>query len=123
MKKAHQNYLEQLPYLENVYPEINGYDFYLDIFPDNEWAGDLHNDFSKPNAIYLYKDSRDINTQRRLRRRIMLQDTWAEDYREFVECNAMTLCSGLSYRSKSNKLNACAAYACIDYRLRWSRRM
>src|SRR5699024_12569870 len=35
---------------------------------------------------------------------IMLNDTWEEDYKEFVENNPMTLCSGLSYRGKTNRL-------------------
>ena len=34
----------------------------------------------------------------------MLNDTWEEDYREFVENNPMTLCSGLAYRGRVNRL-------------------
>jgi len=90
--------------LSNVYDQVNGEDFYRYIFPNNENEGELHTDFSRPNAIYLYQDERDEGSQRRLRRRIMLNDTWADDYRDYVECNGMTLCSGLTYHSRSNKL-------------------
>ena len=34
----------------------------------------------------------------------MLNDTWEEDYREFVKDNPMTLCSGLAYRGMVNRL-------------------
>ena len=34
----------------------------------------------------------------------MLNDTWEEDYKEFVESNPMTLCSGLAYRGRVNRL-------------------
>lgn len=90
--------------LSNIYDEVNGEDFYRYIFPNNENAGEYHTDFSHPNAIYLYQDEQDLGSERRLRRRIMLNDTWADDYRDYVECNEMTLCSGLTYHSRSNKL-------------------
>ena len=99
-----KNFHECYEMLSNVYEQVNGEDFYRYIFPDNENSGEMHTDFSHPNAIYLYQDEKDVGTQRRLRRRIMLDDTWADDYREFVECNGMTLCSGLTYHSRSNKL-------------------
>lgn len=35
----------------------------------------------------------------------MLNDTWEEDYVTYVECNPSTLCSGLSYRGRVNKIN------------------
>ena len=57
-------------------------------------------DYSYPNAVYLYYD----NDCERLRRRIMLKDTWEEDYLSFVEGNKLTLCSGLMYRGRANKL-------------------
>lgn len=98
-----ENYRQVCAYLEARYPEIDGYNFYRDIFPDNENAGELHEDFSHPNAIYLYKDEQDPK-RRALRRRIMLNDTWEEDYTEFVEENPMTLCSGLTYHSRANRL-------------------
>ena len=34
----------------------------------------------------------------------MFSDQWENDYMEFIEQNPLTLCSGLSYRGKSNKL-------------------
>lgn len=98
-----ENYRQVCAYLEARYPEIDGYNFYRDIFPDNENAGELHEDFSHPNAIYLYKDEQD-QKRRALRRRIMLNDTWEDDYTEFVEENPMTLCSGLTYHSRANRL-------------------
>ena len=64
----------------------------------------MYMDFSHPNAVYLYQDARDVGTDRRLRRRIMLADTWENDYMEYVEGNPMTLCSGLSYRGRRNRL-------------------
>lgn len=99
-----QDFYQCAELLENISEEVNGEDFYRYIFPDNENAGQLHTDFSKPNAIYLYKDDKDNGTARRLRRRIMLNDKWAQDFRNYVECNEMTLCSGLTYRGRSNKL-------------------
>ena len=90
--------------LSNVYDQVDGEDFYRYIFPNNENSGEMHTDFSHPNAIYLYQDEQDDGTKRRLRRRIMLKDTWADDYRNYVEGNEMTLCSGLTYHSRSNKL-------------------
>ena len=90
--------------LESQYTEINGFDFYRYIFPDNENSGELRTDFTKPNAVYLYQDGRDSGTGRLLRRRIMLADTWEDDYAEYVEGNPLTLCSGLSFRGKRNRL-------------------
>ena len=90
--------------LEANFQEIDGYDFYQYIFPNNESQGEWNTDFSKPNAIYLYRDPEDQGTRRTLRRRIMLTDTWKEDYLEYVEQNPMTLCSGLTYRQRANKL-------------------
>lgn len=97
-------YREQLAFLEGKYEEVDGLDFYKEIFPCNEVTGELHSDFSMPNAIYLYKDEKDAGTKRRLRRRIMLDDTWEEDYKKYVQDNPMTLCSGLTYRRRANKL-------------------
>lgn len=99
-----QNYIELTDYLSSQYEEVPGYDFYLDIFPNNENVGEFNNDFSKPNAIYLYTDEKDAGTKRRMRRRIMLNDSWEQDYRDYVEENPNTLCGGLTYRSRSNKL-------------------
>ena len=100
-KRALVSFNECYELLSNVYDQVNGEDFYRYIFPNNENSGEFYSDFSHPNAIYLYQDSQDEESKRRLRRRIMLNDTWADDYREYVECNSMTLCSGLTYHSRS----------------------
>ena len=55
--------------------------------------------------VFIYiKIPKDEGTERKLRRRIMLKDTWNKDYKEFVEDNPMTLCSGLAYRGRVNRL-------------------
>lgn len=87
--------------LENKFEEINGYDFYKFIFSNNENSTEKHKDFSHPNAVYLYQDEH----EERLKRRVMYNDTWENDYMEYVECNPMTLCSGLAYRRNANKLD------------------
>ena len=99
-----QSYRELESILCNQYDEVDGCAFYQYIFPDNEKQGEMHTDFSKPNAIFLYKDEQDEGAERRLRRRVMLSDTWESDYMNYVECNPMTLCSGLSYRGRTNRL-------------------
>lgn len=99
-----ENYAGALAVLESNFEEVNGYDFYRYVFPDCEDSGELHDNFSRPNAIYLYRDEADAGTKRELRRRIMLKDTWEQDYMDYVECNPMTLCSGLTYRGRTNKL-------------------
>lgn len=98
------NYRAVTELLGSDFQEMNGYDFYRYIFPDNECQGEWNMDFSKPNGIYLYCDPADQGTKRTLRRRIMLADTWKEDYQDYVERNPMTLCSGLTYRQRANKL-------------------
>lgn len=94
------DYFEVIEFLGSQFTELNGYDFYKDIFPNCENEGELNTDFSKPNAIYLYTDEE----KGKKRRRIMLQDKWEQDYTEYVESNEGTLCSGLSYRGRANKL-------------------
>ena len=89
--------------LSSRYQEVNGYDFYRYIFPDNQNVGELSGNYSKPNAIYLYRDVEE-DPDRTYRRRIMLNDTWEDDYMNYVECNHKTLCSGLAYRDKKNRL-------------------
>ena len=89
--------------LSSRYQEVNGYDFYRYIFPDNQNVGELSGDYSRPNAIYLYRDEEE-DPDRTYRRRIMLNDTWEDDYMNYVECNHKTLCSGLAYRDKKNRL-------------------
>lgn len=94
------DYFEVYNYLSNNFIQVNGDDFYKSIFPNNENEGEFNIDYSKPNAIYLYQD---IDTGK-MRRRIMLNDTWKDDYMNYIERNPMTLCSGLSYRGRTNKL-------------------
>lgn len=66
-----ENHREQIAFLSNQFEELNGYDFYRYIFPDNENQGEIYTDFSKPNAVYLYRDEKDDGMKRRLRRRII----------------------------------------------------
>lgn len=114
MNDVISNYREVNEYLSNQYEEINGLDFYNDLFPNNEVSGELNKDYSNPNAVYLYTDDKDKDSKRTLRRRIMLKDTWEDDYISFVEENPMTLCSGLSYRGRSNRLeNAQSIHALV----------
>lgn len=91
-------YQEVVACLENLFDEVAGSDFYDEIFPDNERSGERNGDYSKPNGIYLWRDGD------RQRRRIMLQDTWEEDYMEYVDGNPRALCSGLVYRGRANRL-------------------
>jgi len=99
-----ENYIALQNILASRFEEVNGLDFYRYIFPNNENQGELNTDFSKPNAIYLYQDEKDNGSKRKLRRRIMLNDTWEADYIEFVESNPLTLCSGLTYIGRANRL-------------------
>ena len=95
------DYLDLMEYMDTSgYPKINGCKFYEDIFPACEEAGKLHTDFSHPNAVFLYHD----NERDRLRRRIMLKDTWEEDFCEYIEKSKLALCSGLTYRGRANRL-------------------
>lgn len=91
-------YREVVARLENQFEEVRGQEFYEELFPGNECRGDNSQDYSKPNAIYLW---REVSRQRR---RIMLADTWEEDYMEYVDGNPRALCSGLVYRGRANKL-------------------
>ncbi|SEJ07093.1 hypothetical protein SAMN04488113_1681 [Alkalibacterium gilvum] len=104
IKDIDKNYVKIKEILSNRYEEVGGYDFYRYLFPNNQNEGEYSDRYEKPNAIYLYKDDKDEGTERTLRRRIMLNDTWEEDYMEYVECNCSTLCSGLTYRHRRNRL-------------------
>ncbi len=97
-----ENYEGCYEYLSAQYPEVDGYKFYKELFPDNENAGEQHRDFSHPNAVYLYRDEQAEG--KKLRRRKMLNDTWKQDYMDYVEGNSLTLCSGLVYRRRENRL-------------------
>lgn len=98
------NYNQVLFALSSIYDQIEGEDFYNYIFPDNQIAGEVSEKYSKPNAIFLYRDEKDVGTDRTFRRRIMLKDTWENDFEEFILDNPMSLCSGLAYRGKINRL-------------------
>lgn len=95
-----KDYSDCYEYLSAQFPEVGGFEFYRELFPDNENVGELHTDFSHPNAVYLYCDEQ----AGKERRRIMFNDTWEQDYMDYVEENPLTLCSGLVYRGRSNKL-------------------
>ena len=96
------DYTDCYDYLSAQFPQVDGCAFYAELFPDNENAGERHTDFSHPDAVYLYRDEQE--EEQRLRRRKMCNDTWEQDYKEFVEGNSLTLCSGLTYRRNQNKL-------------------
>lgn len=100
------SYYEVIQVLGSLYDEVEGCTFYDYVFPGNEKHGEIHNDYSCPNAIYLYQggDVREGYAKRRMRRRIMLADMWEEDFYEYVESNPLTLCSGLVYRNRYNRL-------------------
>lgn len=109
-----QEYREMLEVLQAGYKEVDGCSFYRFIFPDNQSVGELGTHYEKPNAIFLYKDEKDREKKRRLRRRIMLTDTWEEDYMNYVEKNTETLCSGIAFRGRANRLeNAQRMYALV----------
>ena len=99
-----RDYFDVFDTLNSLYDEVDGCSFYRYIFPDNQNQGEQCGRYEQPNAIYLYTDERDQGTKRRLRRRIMLSDTWEDDYMSYVEKNPSTLCSGISYRGRSNNL-------------------
>lgn len=83
---------------------VDGIEFYNYIFPNNETLGCFNEDYSQPNAIYLYKDISELQINRRVRRRIMLSDVWQNDFNIYVKDNSLALCSGLSYRGRKNRL-------------------
>lgn len=95
-----EEFQKQAHFMETNFDEVYGDEFYQFLFPNNERVGEMNTDFSKPNAIYLYKD----HSSSRLKRRIMLKDTWEEDFIKYVEGNEMALCSGLAFVGKENKL-------------------
>ena len=104
------DYDKVVSFLENGYDEVSGDEFYSEIFPNNEDIWEKNEHYQKPNAIYLYYDG----NKDRMRRRIMFNDTWIDDYNEFIIDNPMTLCSGLSYRGKRNRIeNAQKLHALI----------
>lgn len=110
------SYYELTQALSDLYEEVDGHSFYEYLFPDNECQGEMRDDYAHPNAIYLYQtnSSEKSYKNRKMRRRIMLSDTWMDDYYEYVEGNQLALCSGLAYRNRYNRLqNAHRMYALI----------
>ena len=51
-----QDYEDVVKRLGALYEEVCGCEFYEEMFPDNERSGDTYEDYSHPNAIYLYRD-------------------------------------------------------------------
>lgn len=99
-----QDYIDCFDWLSQRFERIDGVSFYKKIFPNNQKRGELNsNNDWKSNAVYLYEPKEKIG-KRKLNRRIMLDDTWSEDYDKYIKGNPMTLCSGLSYRGRTNKL-------------------
>lgn len=103
-------YQEVINVLESRYPEVNGYDFYREIFPDGELSTEMHTDFSRPNAIYLCYDQQLGYKVRHS----MFRDTWEQEYMDLVERQENCVCGGLAYRKQRNILeNAQRMHALI----------
>ena len=83
--------------LDARFDEVNGYDFYKFIFPNNELKGVYTADYSQPNAVYVYSDGE------KMRRRIMLNDTWEQDFTDYVESCPQAFTTGYTYLGRSNK--------------------
>ena len=95
-----QMYQEVTAILESRYEEVNGCDFYREIFPDGERSDERHEDFSHPNGIFLYYDEEKGHKMRRP----IYRDTWEQDYMELVERQPSCVCGGLVYRKCRNLL-------------------
>ncbi|MCM1561083.1 MAG: hypothetical protein NC123_16315 [Butyrivibrio sp.] len=111
-----ESYYGLVGVLGSMYEEVDGCSFYARLFPDNECRGEMYEDYSHPNAVYLYESNNGVGSyeDRKMRRRIMLSDVWEDDFYEYIEGNRLTLCSGLAYRGRYNRLeNAQRMYALI----------
>ena len=93
------NYREGYAYLSAQYEQVGGYEFYKELFPDNELSGTKCKDFSHPSAVYLFRGE-----DGKVHRRKMYRDTWEQDYTAFVERKELALCGGLVYRRNRNRL-------------------
>ena len=103
-------YWEVLQVLDSQFDEVNGYDFYREIFPDCECSYERHTDFSHPNAIFLCFDPEKGYKVRYP----MYRDLWEQDYMDLIERKECCLCSGLAYRKRRNVLeNAQRMHAMI----------
>lgn len=100
MREELEDYFICKERLKNEFEEINGFDFYRFIFPNCEDIGELNQDFSKPNPVYLFRDYE----TKKINRRIMLKNSFERDYVNFIERNDLALCSGLAYRGRTNQL-------------------
>lgn len=93
-------YKEVLALLETRYEEVNGYDFYREVFPECECSTEKHMDYSHPNAIFLcYDEEKGYRV-----RYPMYRDTWETQYMELIEREENCLCGGLVYRQRRNFL-------------------
>lgn len=107
------NYNDLINYMSENYDEVDGVDFYNEIFPNNQTSGVYDDNDYVPNGIYMYSIN-DVEKKRKMSRRIMLNDTWSHDYNEYVYDNEFALCSGLSFRGRANRLeNAQRLHALI----------
>ena len=106
-------YREVLEILEGGFEEVNGYDFYREIFPAGERSDEQHTDFSHPNAIFLCYDEKVGYKVRHP----MYRDTWENDYMELIEGKELCLCGGLAYRQRRNTLNNAQAMHALVFDL------
>ena len=95
-----KEYWDVIGVLETMFDEVNGYDFYKEIFPNGEQSDERHEDFSHPNAIFLYHNEEKGYKDRKS----MYCDTWEQDYMDFVERKENCVCGGLTYRKRKNLL-------------------
>lgn len=103
-------YQEVINILEAQFEEVNGSDFYREIFPDGELSTEMHTDFSHPNAIFLCYDE-ELGYKVR---HSMFRDLWEQNYMDLVERKENCVCGGLSYRKQRNILeNAQRMHALI----------
>ena len=51
-----ENYRGCYDYLSAQFEQVGGYEFYKELFPDNEVYGMNCKDFSHPSAVYLYRE-------------------------------------------------------------------
>lgn len=96
---AIQQNIEMNELLETLFDEVYGYEFYKYLFPNNESRGLFADDYSQPNAIYVYQ----FKDSEKMKRRIMLDDTWEQDFTDFVECCPQAFTTGFNYLGRSNK--------------------
>ena len=95
-----ENYSGCYEYLSAQFEQVGGYEFYKELFPDNEVTGVEYKDFSHPSAVYLFRGD-----DGKVHKRKMYCDTWEQDYMEFVEQKELALCGGLVYRKNRNRLD------------------